>query len=180
MHGFERPRLYVPRGRFTKPGRFGRIFPELRSLKTFSPASEALGAVGGPKDGGCPMIIACDMPPLTPWLMRRAALIDTVTLVNLILDTRVAPQFIGAHGCAELIASTLAWTEHDPRSGIPPNRALRQAVQSAGSREAHHDHGRPDLVQGMIGWFDGAHANPSRGHLDPLQQCVRQAGLRRK
>ncbi|OYU40503.1 MAG: lipid-A-disaccharide synthase [Pseudorhodobacter sp. PARRP1] len=52
----------------------------------------------------CPMVIAYDMHPLTLWLMRRAALIDTVTLVNLVSDTRVVPEFIGENCRAEQIA----------------------------------------------------------------------------
>ncbi|WP_435258814.1 lipid-A-disaccharide synthase [Thioclava sp. FR2] len=52
----------------------------------------------------CPMVIAYDMHPLTLWLMRRAALIDTVTLVNLVSDTRVVPEFIGETCRADLIA----------------------------------------------------------------------------
>ena len=53
---------------------------------------------------GCPMVIAYDMHPLTLWLMRRAALIDTVTLVNLVSETRVVPEFIGPNCRADLIA----------------------------------------------------------------------------
>ncbi len=53
---------------------------------------------------GCPMVIAYDMHPATLWLMRRAALIDTVTLVNLVSETRVVPEFIGPDCRAELIA----------------------------------------------------------------------------
>lgn len=52
---------------------------------------------------GCPMVIAYDMNPLTLWLMRRAALIDTVTLVNLVSETRVVPEFIGDRCRADLI-----------------------------------------------------------------------------
>lgn len=52
----------------------------------------------------CPMVIAYDMHPLTLWLMRRAALIDTVTLVNLVSDTRAVPEFIGDRCRADLIA----------------------------------------------------------------------------
>ena len=52
----------------------------------------------------CPMVIAYDMHPLTLWLMRRAALIDTVTLVNLVSETRVVPEFIGPNCRADLIA----------------------------------------------------------------------------
>ncbi len=53
---------------------------------------------------GCPMVIAYDMHPLTLWLMRRAALIDTVTLVNLVSETRVVPEFIGDRCKPDLIA----------------------------------------------------------------------------
>lgn len=52
----------------------------------------------------CPMVIAYDMHPLTLWLMRRAALVDTVTLVNLVSDTRAVPEFIGERCRADLIA----------------------------------------------------------------------------
>ena len=53
---------------------------------------------------GCPMVIAYDMHPVTLWLMRRAALVDTVTLVNLVSETRSVPEFIGARCRADLIA----------------------------------------------------------------------------
>ncbi|MDN5786203.1 lipid-A-disaccharide synthase [Pseudorhodobacter sp.] len=44
----------------------------------------------------CPMVIAYRMNPLTMWLMQRAALVDTVTLVNLVSETRAVPEFLGA------------------------------------------------------------------------------------
>ena len=53
---------------------------------------------------GCPMVIAYDMHPASLWLMRRAALIDTVTLVNLVSETRVVAEFIGPRCRADLIA----------------------------------------------------------------------------
>ncbi len=56
---------------------------------------------------GCPMVIAYDMAPLTLWLMRRMARVDTVTLVNLVSDTRHVPEFIGRHCRAEEIAPAL-------------------------------------------------------------------------
>lgn len=55
----------------------------------------------------CPMVIAYDMHPLTLWLMRRAALIDTVTLVNLVSESRAVPEFIGERCRADLIAPAL-------------------------------------------------------------------------
>jgi lipid-A-disaccharide synthase len=65
---------------------------------------------------GCPMVIAYDMNPLTLWLMRRAALIDTVTLVNLVSDTRVVPEFIGDRCKAALILPAIEALLADPAS----------------------------------------------------------------
>jgi lipid-A-disaccharide synthase len=62
----------------------------------------------------CPMVIAYDMHPLTIWMMRRAALIDTVTLVNLVSDTRLVPEFIGDRCRADLIAPAVLEVLADP------------------------------------------------------------------
>ncbi|WP_413876532.1 lipid-A-disaccharide synthase [Albidovulum sp.] len=42
-----------------------------------------------------PMVIAHDFNRLTWWMLKRAALIDTVTLVNIVSETRVVPEFLG-------------------------------------------------------------------------------------
>ncbi|WP_284163107.1 lipid-A-disaccharide synthase [Frigidibacter sp. SD6-1] len=42
-----------------------------------------------------PMVIAHDFNRLTWWMMKRAALIDTVTLVNIVAETRAIPEFLG-------------------------------------------------------------------------------------
>ena len=63
---------------------------------------------------GCPMVIAYDMHPATLWLMRRAALVDTVTLVNLVSDTRVVSEFIGPRCRADLIAPEVLRLMSDP------------------------------------------------------------------
>ncbi|WP_374643863.1 lipid-A-disaccharide synthase [Tabrizicola sp.] len=63
---------------------------------------------------GCPMVIAYDMHPLTLWLMRRAARIDTVTLVNLVSETRVVPEFIGPAARAAKIVPALEALLSDP------------------------------------------------------------------
>jgi len=77
----------------------------------FAAADVALAASGTVSlelaANSCPMVIAYDMHPLTLWLMRRAALIDTVTLVNLVSDTRVVPEFIGPDCRADKIARAL-------------------------------------------------------------------------
>ena len=51
----------------------------------------------------CPMVIAYDLNRLTYWLMRKMALIDTVTLVNLVTETRTVPEFLGERCRADLI-----------------------------------------------------------------------------
>ena len=77
----------------------------------FAAADVALAASGTVSlelaANGCPMVIAYDMHPLTLWLMRRAALVDTVTLVNLVSDTRTVPEFIGPECRADRITPAL-------------------------------------------------------------------------
>ncbi|PTE13846.1 lipid-A-disaccharide synthase [Pseudogemmobacter blasticus] len=55
----------------------------------------------------CPMVIAYDMAPVSLWLMRRMARIDTVTLVNLVSETRCVPEFIGNDCRPDRIAPAL-------------------------------------------------------------------------
>jgi hypothetical protein len=54
QHGGELRGHLVSKGRFHEPGRFGRMFPHLRSLKAhqLQITPEALGGVTGPMDGG--------------------------------------------------------------------------------------------------------------------------------
>ncbi len=86
----------------------------------FAAADVALAASGTVSlelaANGCPMVIAYDMHPLTLWLIRRAALIDTVTLVNLVSETRAVPEFIGPDCRADRIAPALKAVLADPAS----------------------------------------------------------------
>lgn len=94
----------------------------------------------------CPMVIAYDMHPATLWLMRRAALIDTVTLVNLVSDSRVVPEFIGKACRADRIAPALLDLLANPQAqdaamqltmqrlgkgGEPPGLRAAQSVLAA-------------------------------------------------
>jgi len=89
-----------------------------RKRGAFAAADVALAASGTVSlelaANACPMVVAYDMHPLTLWLMRRAALIDTVTLVNLVSETRVVPEFIGPDCRADRIASALEALLADP------------------------------------------------------------------
>ena len=84
------------------------ITDPIRKRAAFAAADVAIAASGTVSlelaANQLPMVIAYDMHPLTLWLMRRAALIDTVTLVNLVSETRVVPEFIGDRCKPDLIA----------------------------------------------------------------------------
>ncbi|MDB5666573.1 lipid-A-disaccharide synthase [Cypionkella sp.] len=93
-----------------------------RSLKraAFATADVAIAASGTVSlelaANNCPMVIAYDMHPVSLWLMRRAALIDTVTLVNLVSDSRTIPEFIGENCKPERIAPALLNLLENPHS----------------------------------------------------------------
>ena len=54
-----------------------------------------------------PMVIGYRMSWLTMQIMRRMALIDTVTLVNLVSETRVVPEFLGEACTPDALAGGL-------------------------------------------------------------------------
>jgi lipid-A-disaccharide synthase len=116
----------------------------------FAAADVALAASGTVSlelaANACPMVIAYDMHPLTLWLMRRAALIDTVTLVNLVSETRTVPEFIGPDCRADRIAPALEAALTSPkaqqsamavtmerlgRGGAPPGLRAARSVLGA-------------------------------------------------
>jgi len=57
---------------------------------------------------GVPMAIAYRMNPLTEAVLRRMVRVDTVTLVNLVSETRAVPEFIGRDCRPPAIVATLA------------------------------------------------------------------------
>ncbi|MGJ8622359.1 MAG: lipid-A-disaccharide synthase [Yoonia sp.] len=63
---------------------------------------------------GTPMVIAYDMAWLSRIIISRMLLVDTVTLVNLVSETRVVPEFIGADCQAGPIAQAVLDVLADP------------------------------------------------------------------
>jgi len=63
-----------------------------------------------------PMVIAYDMSPLSRLIIARMMLVDTVTLVNLVSQTRAVPEFIGARCRGDLIAAGLASVMEAPQA----------------------------------------------------------------
>ena len=77
----------------------------------------------------CPMVIAYDLNRLTYWLMRKMALIDTVTLVNLVTETRTVPEFLGERCRADLITPAVLGLLED---GGDQLLAMRQSMKLLG------------------------------------------------
>lgn len=86
---------------------------------------------------GTPMVIAYDMNWLSRRLISHMLQIDTVTLVNLVAESRTIPEFIGANCQPDLIAGGLADVTANPT-------AQHEAMQVTMSRL-----GRGDAAPGL-------------------------------
>lgn len=79
-----------------------------------------------------PMVIAYDMAPMSMWLMRKMALIDTVTLVNLVSETRVVPEFLGRDCRANRIAPAVLDLLADGSKAAAQRQAMEVTMQRLG------------------------------------------------
>ncbi len=81
---------------------------KLEKAAAFAAADAALAASGTVSlelaAAGTPMVIAYDMNWLSRILISRMLKVDTVTLVNLVSETRTVPEFIGKNCLPEKIA----------------------------------------------------------------------------
>ncbi len=77
----------------------------------FGAANVALAASGTVSlelaAAGTPMVIAYDMAWLSRQIIKRMLLVDTVTLVNLVAESRTVPEFLGAECRPEPIGEAL-------------------------------------------------------------------------
>ena len=119
--------------------------PEKRAA--FAAGTAALAASGTVSlelaAAGTPMTIAYDMAPLTRMIVSRMLRTDTVTLVNLVSESRAVPEAIGRDCTPDRIAALLAAVLADPsaqraamaltmerlgRGQEPPGRRAARAV----------------------------------------------------
>ena len=107
-----------------------------RKRAAFGAADVAIAASGTVSlelaANACPMVIAYDMNPATLWLMRRMALVDTVTLVNLVSETRVIPEYIGRDCRPARLAPALARLLTDPQAQAAQRDAMALTMQRLG------------------------------------------------
>ncbi|PPB80108.1 lipid-A-disaccharide synthase [Albidovulum inexpectatum] len=79
-----------------------------------------------------PMVVAYDFNRLSWWMIRRAALIDTVTLVNIVSDTRAVPEFLGPDCRPGPIADALARLLDDDAERRAQIEAMEVTMQRLG------------------------------------------------
>lgn len=96
-----------------------------------------------------PMVIAHDFNRLTWWLMKRAALIDTVTLVNIVSETRAVPEFLGPACQPAPIAQALDLLLTDPTRRVAQTEAADLTMErlGQGGEEPGHRAARAVLAQ---------------------------------
>ncbi|THH38393.1 lipid-A-disaccharide synthase [Aliishimia ponticola] len=91
---------------------------EARKRAAFRAADVALAASGTVSlelaAAQTPMVIMGDLNWLSREIIQRMMLVDTFTLVNLVSDTRVIPEFIGRNCKADLIAPAVSEVLADP------------------------------------------------------------------
>jgi len=106
---------------------------QTRKAAAFGAADVALAASGTVSlelaAAGTPMVVAYDMSWLSWQIMSRMALIDTVTLVNLVSDSRVVPEFLGPACLPGPIADALSTLMQSPGA---QNEALARTMQRLG------------------------------------------------
>lgn len=106
-------------------------------LAAFAAADLALAASGTVSlelaANRVPMVIAHDFNRLSWWLMKRAALIDTVTLVNIVSETRAVPEFLGPACQPAPIAAALDRILSDPAARAAQLSAADETMRRLGA-----------------------------------------------
>ncbi len=79
-----------------------------------------------------PMVIAYDMAWLSRMIIARMLMVDTVTLVNLVSETRVVPEFIGKACQSGPIADAVLTVLADPEAQRDAMRVTMQRLGQGG------------------------------------------------
>ena len=79
-----------------------------------------------------PMVIAYDMNPVSRFLIGRMLRIDTVTLVNLVSDTRAVPECLGRNCTPAAIATALDKVMRAPEAQMEAMRLTMERLGKGG------------------------------------------------
>jgi len=123
------PRVLDPTGADT-------ALAEARKRAVFSAADAALAASGTVSlelaAAGTPMVIAYAANPLSAFIAKRLVRIDTVTLVNLVTDTRTIPEFLLENCTPDLITPALRALLDDPAAAASQRAAGSRTMELLG------------------------------------------------
>ncbi|KIN65190.1 Lipid-A-disaccharide synthase [Sulfitobacter noctilucicola] len=82
---------------------------------------------------GTPMVIAYDMNWISRQIIGRMVKVDTVTLVNLVSDTRAVPEFIGANCRPGPIAAEVLKVLEDPSAQLAAMATTMELLGQGGT-----------------------------------------------
>ncbi|MDG2339576.1 MAG: lipid-A-disaccharide synthase [Paracoccaceae bacterium] len=118
------------------PRDFGIDKALTEKLSAFKAADVALAASGTVSlelaAAGTPMVIAYDMNPISRYLITKMLRVDTATLVSLVSDTRVIPEFLGKDCEPQFIAPALIDVLENPRDQIDAMRTTMSRLGAGG------------------------------------------------
>ncbi|MCL4105470.1 UNVERIFIED_CONTAM: hypothetical protein GTU68_055601 [Idotea baltica] len=98
---------------------------------------------------GLPMVIAYDMNWLSRQMIKRMLKIDTVTLVNLVSETRAVPEFLGAECTPQNIANAVIALRDDEAKRTAQEAAMALTMKRLG------DGGDPPGLRAALAVLDG-------------------------
>jgi lipid-A-disaccharide synthase len=130
------------------------IFPEASGVHVLDPAGLAPGESGSRKRAafaaagaalaasgtvslelaaaGTPCVVAYATSPLTALIVRRLLRVDTVTLTNLVTDTRTVPEFLQENCTPDRIAPAVARLLDDWQAAATQRAAADRAMELLG------------------------------------------------
>ncbi|MEX0970914.1 MAG: lipid-A-disaccharide synthase [Paracoccaceae bacterium] len=110
---------------------------EAQKRTVFAASSAALAASGTVSlelaAAAVPMVIGYQMNAVTGWLMRQMALVDTVTLVNLLSDSRAVPEFLFSACKPENLMPALDLLLENPAAAAAQRAASAVAMREVGT-----------------------------------------------
>ena len=80
-----------------------------------------------------PMVIGYDMAPLSRWLIGALLQVETVTLVNLVSETRAVPEFLGRACQPAPMAGALIRLLTDPEAAAAQHAAMAETMRRLGA-----------------------------------------------
>lgn len=99
-----------------------------------------------------PMVIGYDMAPFSRWILGALLRTDTVTLVNLVSDTRAVPEYLGRNCQPGPISLALQAALEDPTSRAAQLQAMDLTMDRLGrGGEAPGHRAARSVIQAITG-----------------------------